>query len=101
MLLISKDNLHDLTEKSIWSFLNPDRLKNVGIGAADMKTYSPCLHYLKLTDKNVFGILRKDGNRLEFYSPSEIESLVLTSEAREAYTEHKDEISKIISDNLL
>ncbi len=54
--------------------------------------------YLKLTDKNVNSIVRKDGERLEFYTLREAEKLNLAASTNNFLNTFKTEITSFLSE---
>lgn len=56
------------------------------------------LFYVKLTDNNVNSIIRRNGQRLEFYSLNELEKLSLSQQATLLFSEFKDEMQQLLSD---
>lgn len=56
------------------------------------------VYYVKLTDENVNSLTRRNGQRLEFYSLTEIEKLSLSKQAALLFTEFKHEMVRLLSD---
>lgn len=88
-------------QKSEWDFIkkgtiriNQPAFKTTYIENSARQIFS----YVKLTDENVNSITRKNGERLEFYSLSEIEKLSLSEQANRLFTEFKNEMSQLLSD---
>lgn len=98
ILLSSKDSFINLREKNVWSLPDKSRTREFGPTTAGMESFDRQLHYIKLTDKNVFAIRRQDGRRLEFYGPREFGSLLLTPDTRLLYYHYKEEIEKLLTD---
>lgn len=85
-------------QKSEWDFIKKgsiriDVLLNASIENATERTF----YYVKLTDENVNSLKRRNGERLEFYSLSEIDKLSLSEKAINWYTEFKSEIIQLLS----
>lgn len=99
ILLASKDNYQNLNEKSVWNFISADVLKKIGIDGQKPIPYDLNLYYLKLNEENVFNIMRENGNRLEFYSLSELENILFEDYSLEIYKKYKEAINQITKEN--
>lgn len=97
ILLTSKDSLTNFREKNIWSFPDKKRSQEFGQPAEDIVSFDRQLHYIKLSDKNVFAIKRQEGKRIEFYRPSEFGSLLLSPETHKLYSRYEQEITRLLS----
>jgi len=118
ILLFSKEVLTSNMD-SIWDFLNikkvkggsiseylqkeinlPIKLKKDSLSVVQVlprNTDGAQLFHLKLTDKYVNDIERKEGWRLEFYRFSEIEKISLSNDTKNLFTKYRDEIKALLS----
>ncbi|MDO8270211.1 MAG: hypothetical protein Q7T54_06100 [Candidatus Levybacteria bacterium] len=112
ILLTCSDRPYD---EEVWSFIgeqktgskSPDenvkkelkhitKLGNEVIEGSIMPSpFNESIFYVRLTDKNVNSIVRREGQRLEFYALNEIEKLPLSSIALTLFKEFKAEISTL------
>ncbi len=85
-------------QKSEWDFVKKRAIR-AGLSFTDNSSLESApeqaFTYIKLSDENVNSIARKNGQRLEFYSISEIEKLPLSAQASELFSKYKTDMVKL------
>jgi hypothetical protein len=84
-----------LKEVRLITKLNLDTINKIPLTDTDNNSH---IFYIKLTDGNVNSIVRREGQRLEFYSLNEVDNLPLSNSAGHILTKFRDELKELLSD---
>lgn len=119
VLLSTRDLAITHNIKNVWSFIGEGRLKGKSlknsaereitdatklvikdIDSVELfhKNTAKLLYHAKLTDDNVNSIVRRTGERLEFYDLNEIEKLSLSEATNMIFSENKQKLESLVAE---
>lgn len=119
VLLSTRDLYVESNIKNVWSFVGEGKLKGNPIKDSIYREIKQAtklilknlesiellhnnkpklLYHAKLTDDNVNSIVRREGERLEFYDINELDNLSLSEATSLLLSENRQKLSSLLSD---
>jgi len=71
-------------------------LKNIKLLASKLQNRNECIYHGELSDSDVNSMQRREGQRLEFYTLTELEKLTLSHAAAGLLAEYKEAVEELL-----